>query len=300
MDITIIIVSYNVKEYIISCIDSIYKHSKSNIEFEIIVVDNNSQDGTIDALGEKFPKINLIKNENNIGFSKASNQGAKQAKGKFLFFLNPDTLLIEDSINMLHSESKRIEKFGVLGPMVISETGEKQQSYWSKPSLINTIIDIFQLNFLNRKKNYINKKIEKTTAVDTVSGCAFFVSKIIFNQLKGFNSNLFWMEDVDFCVRSIKANYDVSFTPITKIIHYVGKSAEKNYKIAISNQLISKIKYFKIHHQSTSVILIVFCVLISSIIKSVFLFLLIPFSKKYRSKIFGYLYTIKLILFYRY
>ena len=297
MDITIIIVSYNVKEYIISCIDSIYKHSKSKIEFEIIVVDNNSKDGTFDALREKFPKINLIKNENNIGFSKACNQGAEQAKGKFLFFLNPDTLFIEDSISMLYFESKKIERFGVLGPMIISETGEKQQSYWLRPSLFSTIIDIFQLNFLNRKKDYKNKKIEKTTAVDTISGCAFFVSKILFSQLKGFNNNLFWMEDIDFCVRSKKANYDVLFTPITKIIHYVGKSAEKNYKIAISNQLLSKIKYFRIHHQFLSAFLITFCVLIASIIKSVLLALFTPFSKVYRSKISGYLNTIKLILF---
>ena len=97
MDISVVIVSYNVREYIISCIESIYKHTSQKIEFEIIVVDNNSSDQTIESVLKKFSEVNIIENGYNAGFTIAANQGAKNSIGKYLF-LNPDTRLDEDSL----------------------------------------------------------------------------------------------------------------------------------------------------------------------------------------------------------
>ena len=129
MDISVIIVSYNVKEYIISCIESIYKHSKSNYNFEIIVVDNNSKDESVNSIKKEFPEISFIKNDYNAGFSKAVNQGAKISKGKFLFILNPDTLFIEDSLFKILNEAQNKEKLGAIGPALISLNEKTQQSF---------------------------------------------------------------------------------------------------------------------------------------------------------------------------
>ena len=100
-DISIIIVNYKVKEYIIPCIESIYKHTSKSLRYEILVIDNNSNDGSIDAIKSQFSDVKIYENTENIGFSKAVNQGAETAIGKYIFILNPDTKLIEDSISIL-------------------------------------------------------------------------------------------------------------------------------------------------------------------------------------------------------
>ena len=116
MNISIVIVSYNVKEYIISCIESIYKHSKARLSFEIIVVDNNSEDGSQLELKKRFSKILLIENDYNAGFSVAVNQGVKKCKGKYIFLLNPDTLFLEDTLHKLFQKNEKNEKIGAIGP----------------------------------------------------------------------------------------------------------------------------------------------------------------------------------------
>jgi len=293
MDISIVIVSYNVKEYIISCIQSIYKHSKSNYNFEIVIVDNNSNDGTVNSLINDFPKISLIKNKYNAGFSIAVNQGVKICQGEYIFILNPDTLFVEDTLEKLINVAKNQKELGAIGPALINHNGVFQQSVWRNPSIINTLLSIFHLDFLNYKKNYKDKKFKNISSVETISGAALFLKREIFNKLNGFNEKLFWMEDIDFCFRINRMGYKTYYLPSTNIIHYSGKSAEKNYKIAISNQLLSKVKFFKIHHSKLSTNIILFSILFLSLIKSMLIFFISPFSRLYRKKLIAYLYTIR-------
>ena len=296
MDISIIIVSYNVREYIVSCIQSIYKHSKSNHSFEIIVVDNDSKDGTIDSIDKNFPNIPLIKNGYNAGFSAGVNDGFKICKGKYILVLNPDTVFVEDTLDKLINAAKNKKELCVLGPALINGNGAVQQSFWRKPSLLNTLLSIFHLDFLNYKKNYRNNDFDDLTMVETISGAAFFLKRDIFMELNGLNEKLFWMEDIDFSIRLNKAGYKIYYFPLTKIIHFSGKSAEKNYKVAISNQLLSKVKFFRIHHSILSANIILFSIFVVSLIKSIIIFFIIPFSKIYRKKLDAYLFTIRSIL----
>ena len=293
MDISIIIVSYNVKEYIISCIQSIYKHSKSNYSFEIVVIDNNSRDGTYDSLIKDFPKISLIKNKYNAGFSSAVNQGVKICQGKYILVLNPDTLFVEDSLVKLINAANNQKGLGALGPALIDEGGALQQSFWRNPSIINTLLSIFHLDLLNYKKNYKDKRFNVISDVETISGAALFLHRKIFNKLNGFNEKLFWMEDIDLCFRMKKMGYKIYYLPSTKIIHFSGKSAITNYKVAISNQLLSKIKFFRIHHSKLSAYTILLSVLLISLAKSVIILFISPFSSMYRKKMVAYLYTIR-------
>ena len=297
MDISVIIVNYNVKEYIISCIDSIYKHSKSKYQFEIIIIDNNSKDGSVNEISKRFPEILLIDNKYNAGFSRAVNQGANKSNGEFLFILNPDTLLLEDTLTILLDEAKTINNLCAIGPMLVSEKYEKHQSYWAKPTLINTLLSIFHLDFLNIKKNYNYKDSLNKLKVDSISGGAFFVRTKIFNQLKGFNEDLFWMEDIDFCVRAEKNKYKIFYFPFTKVLHYVGKSAKQNFTKSISSQLLSKIKFFRIHHSKISTFFILISILIISTIKGALFFLIAPLHDQSGKKARGYIYTIKSIIF---
>ena len=295
-DISIIIVNYKVKEYIIPCIESIYKHTSKSLRYEILVIDNNSNDGSIDAIKSQFSEVKIYENTENIGFSKAVNQGAETAIGKYIFILNPDTKLIEDSISILFTFLEKNETVAVVGPAIVTESGIKQQSYWKEPTLINTILSIYHLDFLNYKKNYRNEIGDKTILVDSISGGAFFVQKDVFQNLNGYHPNLFWMEDIDFCTKVRKLDNKIIYYPETKIIHYGGKSAEKDLHIAISNQLLSKIKYFKLHHSGIETIILTVAILFIALIKSILFLIVFPLGSKYRKKMIGYLSVIKGIL----
>ena len=295
-DISIIIVNYKVKEYIIPCIESIYKHTSKSLRYEILVIDNNSNDGSIDAIKSQFSDVKIYENTENIGFSKAVNQGAETAIGKYIFILNPDTKLIEDSISILFTFLEKNETVAVVGPAIVTESGIKQQSYWKEPTLINTILSIYHLDFLNYKKNYRNEIGDKTILVDSISGGAFFVQKDVFQNLNGYHPNLFWMEDIDFCTKVRKLDNKIIYYPETKIIHYGGKSAEKDLHIAISNQLLSKIKYFKLHHSGIETIILTVAILFIALIKSILFLFVFPLGSNYRKKMIGYLSVIKGIL----
>ena len=296
IDISIIIVNYNVKEYIVDCIQSIIRWTPQTIQYEIIVVDNNSQDGSVNALETKFPEITILKNKNNIGFTRAINQGANIANGAYLFLLNPDTLFLEDSMTTLYSFLERNRHVGIVGPKLISTDENIQQSYWKYPTLISSLLSIYHLDFLNNNKNHAHYDKSNYLSVDAISGGAFFLAKNLFNDLNGFNDNLFWMEDMDFCKRASTLGHKIAYLPNTKLIHYIGKSSEKNWVVTISNRLLSKIKYFKLHHGSSEVMTLITAIYLLVVVKCAYLLFLSPFSSVYRKKFIGYLTTLKLLL----
>ena len=300
LDISVIIVNYNVKEYIIKCIHSIQKFTSKKINYEIIIVDNASIDGSYQYIESHFPEINLIKNSDNIGFSKAINQGTNVANGKYLFFLNPDTELIEDSINVLYHFIKERSQVAAIGPKLINEIGATQKSFWRKPTLINTLLSIYHLEIFNKNKNYSNQNKMKALAVDTISGGAFFVRGELFNSLDGFNENLFWMEDIDCCNRIKQQGLDIIYLPKTKIIHFSGKSAAKNWTVTISNQLISKIKYFRLYHRPLDLFILKISIYILVILKCIYFFILSPLNQVYQKKLKAYFMTLKMMIIHQY
>ena len=189
MDVSVIIVNYNVKKYIISCIESIYSYSNAEINFEIIIIDNNSRDGSAEFIKSKYPKIKLIENKSNRGFSIACNQGFRVSRGEYIFFLNPDTKFIENSLQLLLKEVRQVENAAIIGPSLVSQNKKINKSYWRNPNLMTTMLSIFHLDFLNFKKNYFFNKKSVTFSVDTVSGGAMLIKKSIFKELGGFDEN---------------------------------------------------------------------------------------------------------------
>ena len=296
IDISIIIVNYNVQEYIISCIESIYKHSTEKIKFEIIVIDNDSFDDSVNQISSIFPDVRLIKNNLNIGFSKAVNQGAVKAKGNHILILNPDTLFIENSLKKFLKALKASKNIGAIGSLLLDENGYTQQSCWKDPSLINTILSLFHLDFLNFKKNYNIGELSKFTEVDTLSGAVIFIRRNLFLDLGGFNENLFWMEDIDLCVRLRNYGLKNYLLPGNRIVHFAGKSASKNYEFSISNQILSKLKYFKIHSSLSIIIFLYLAIIINILLKLMFLCFLTPFSNTYRKKFYAYVKTFFLVM----
>ena len=230
--VSIIIVSYNVRSYLSNAIDSILKSDYKN--FEIIVVDNNSYDDTCYYLEEKYKTVHVIPNDTNVGFGKAVNQGAKFAKGEYLFVLNPDTIIEEDTISKLIKFILSNKNIGMVGPKILNADGSLQLSCKrSFPTLKVALPKILGLDKIFPNSKWMGKynltylDPLKNHTVDAISGSCMLIDSIIFKKIGGFDENFFMFgEDLDICLRIWKANYEVHYFSDTKIVHYKGESVK--------------------------------------------------------------------------
>jgi GT2 family glycosyltransferase len=245
MDVSIIIVNYNVKDLLFKCLSSVKKYFPSNYSYEIIIVDNNSNDGSVDGLKKMFPEVTMIENKLNIGFSAANNQGIGVAKGNLIFLLNPDTELIDSSlIHLLQFISENTTGI-IAGPKLINSDSTFQNSCYKFPQVSQIILEAFYLHLIFNNRTYPQNDLKQKRQVDALSGAVLIFKKELIAKTGMLDENLFWMEDIDLCFRNVKNGGINMYFPQTVIGHYGGGSSRKNYIISISNQVISKVKYFK-------------------------------------------------------
>lgn len=242
--ISIVIVSYNVKEYLTACIASIRSF---DLQHEIIIIDNNSSDGTVAWLKGKFPEVLIIANKENKGFSGANNQGIELAQSENILLLNPDTEVTPDSLNKLLLFLNSQKELCLVAPKLLNTNGTLQVSCWKFPSTIEILLEVFYLHTVFHIKGYTLSKMKNTFVCDSASGAAFLFKKNMISKIGILDSNLFWMEDVDFCYRAQQANIKTFYFPSAEVIHHGGKSSATNQHVAISNQLISKLKFYRKH-----------------------------------------------------
>ena len=257
MKISIIIVSYNVKDYISQCIRSIYKSNLNQNDYEIIVVDNDSHDGSINEIQDNFNKVILHANDSNKGFSKAVNKGLSLAKGEYVCILNPDVIIQENTLSHLLDFCSKKTNLGAVGPKILNSDGTIQHSCKrSFPTPFNSISRLLGLDRLFPKSKifgsynltYLNTDIEHE--VDVLSGAFMLVPMQVFKEIGGFDERFFMFgEDIDICHRIKEAGYKVYYTPISEIIHYKGESV-KNAPFDMINVFYSAMDiYFKKYSQ---------------------------------------------------
>lgn len=233
MQISIVIISYNVKEFLQQSILSL-KKSCHNITHEIIVVDNNSIDGSDKILASKFPEVKLIKNYDNKGFAKACNQGLEISTGKYMLLLNPDTMLQEDTIPKMIEFFETHPDAGAAGCKILNADGTLQLSCRrSIPTPGVAIPKIIGLNRLFPKSKLFSKynltyeDPDKQIEVEALSGAFMMFRKEVYEQIGGLDEDYFmYGEDLDYCYQIGKAGWKIYYTPTTKIIHYKGESAK--------------------------------------------------------------------------
>lgn len=237
MQLSIIIVSYQVKYFLEQCICSVYAAVK-NIAAEIIVVDNNSQDDTVEFLAEKFPAVNIIENKTNNGFAKACNQGLQLAKGDHILFLNPDTIVGEDCIINSLAFLKAHEDAGAIGLQMADGTGnflpESKRSFpsaWVSLSKLSGLSSLFPGSkfFNSYALGYIDN--EKVCECDILCGAYMMASTEILKQLHGFDESFFmYGEDIDLSYRIQKTGRKNYYLGNSSIIHFKGESSGQNRK----------------------------------------------------------------------
>lgn len=228
MKLSIIIVSYNTKDLLDHCLKSIYANTKN---IEVIVVDNNSIDGSVEMAEKKYPQVLIVKNKLNLGFGKANNLGAGIASGDIILFLNSDTLIKKETISKLLKFFEDNINIGVAAPKIILPTHQIQPySYGSDPTVWSVILEKFK-----KPKNKI-----KTKRVDWVTGAALAIRREIFLALGGFDENIFmYFEDNDLCLRVRKYGFEVWVCSDAEIIHFGGMSkttSDRQKKIYFASQ----------------------------------------------------------------
>ncbi len=233
--VSVIIVSYNVRSYIAHSIESIISSNYKNIE--IIVIDNNSYDGTCDYLANEYNDkcdITIIRNKNNIGFGKAINKAAKVANGDYFFILNPDTIIEESTISILLEYLVENSSIAMIGPKVLNGDGTLQLSCKrSFPTLRSALPRLLGLDIIFPHTKWAGKynltylDPNKVHAVDAISGSCMFIKANAFYKVNGFDEDYFMFgEDIDLCKRLWENGLDIHYVPKTKIIHYKGKSVD--------------------------------------------------------------------------
>jgi O-antigen biosynthesis protein len=238
-NISIIIVSYNVWEYLDKCIRSILL--QEGVIPEIIVVDNNSSDGTVQNLETRYPQLKCIANKTNAGFSGANNKGIQEASADIIMLLNPDTEISNiDTLQKMRAGLLSDSQTGILAPKLTNTDGSFQPSFWPFPGVIDIFMELFYLHLIKKKEEPLEPK-----QIEAAAGAALYMRKELAIEVGGMDANMFWMEDTDLCYRVALTGKKIIYDPNVKIIHHGGKSSENNYHISIPNQVISKIKYFR-------------------------------------------------------
>lgn len=243
VEVSVIIVNYNTSELLDNCIDSVQLKTE-DVNYEIIVVDNNSEKGSLDHLIKKYPTVNFIFSEENLGFGRANNLGATKAKGKYLLLLNPDTLLVNNAIAVLTDFMEVNPESGACGGNLYKADNSPAISYHT--------MDFYAREwriFFNKKWPLGFNDTDNPKCVNVIMGADLFIRKELFDRLKGFDPDFFlYFEEVYLCDQVRRLGYKVTSVPQAKIIHYEGAAAEnKNEELnkwSYQEHWYSKFVYF--------------------------------------------------------
>lgn len=287
-DLSIIIVNYEAKEFLKDCFDSIY-NSITDLRVEIWLVDNSLKDNSLTWVRENYPEVKLIGNEWNLGFSRASNQGIKKSKGRYLLLLNPDTKIVKGKLEDVLKFMDENPEIGICGPKMIDDEGKLLYSCRSFPNYFTSISSSQSL--LNRllprnplSQKYLQKDLDRSmiAEVDWVSGSCLFARRKMLEQIGLLDESFFmFCEDVDLCLRAKKNGWKVFYFPFLTVIHSIGGSTSRNPLRAKLEHHRSMYYFFKKHYRPNPILrFLIYCGLLFRLLLQSFIFILSKSSKK--------------------
>jgi len=230
MDLSIVIVNWNTRDMLRSCLASI--PISSGLQSEVIVIDNASRDGSSLMVAEEFPEVRLIQNSANLGFATATNQGLRVAQGRYLLLLNSDTLVLGDVL----TESVRYmdvhPDVGMMGCKVLNEDGTTQMTCSLFPSFLNLLLQSLERPRWLRRYQMLDWARDDEREVEVISGCYLVARRTAVAQIGLLDESFFlYGEETDWCRRCADAGWRLVFAPVGRIIHFgSGSSRQLNYK----------------------------------------------------------------------
>jgi len=277
MDLSVVIVSWNVRDLLRRALSSLLvarysllvasnlssvdwsSRATSNEQpatrMEIIVVDNASSDGSAQMVAAEFPQIRLLRNDTNLGFTRANNQGLAVSRGRYVLFLNPDTEVVGDALHTMVTYMDTRPDVGVLGPQLRYPDGSIQPSRRRFPTLATAFLESTLLeqwwpdNPAVRHYRMADCPDEQEQDVDWVVGAALLARREVLDTIGGFDEGFFmYSEELDWCKRAKAAGWRVVYLPSAKVIHYEGKSSEQVVAARHIHFQTSKLRYFRKYH----------------------------------------------------
>jgi GT2 family glycosyltransferase len=232
MDVSVVIVSYNGRELLHRCLASAYQHTQ-DIEFEVIVVDNASQDGTPEMVLSEFPQTALVRRTSNAGFASAVNEGIALAHSGAFFILNPDSELAGNVLPPMLAYLREHEDIGILAPKLLDADGSLQLSCRAFPGFNTALFNrysavtrLFPKNRLSARYLMTDFDHNTTTDVDWASAACWFLSRSAYEKVGPLDERYFWsIEDVDYCQRMHHAKLRVVYFPAATVQHHIGGSS---------------------------------------------------------------------------
>jgi hypothetical protein len=260
MDLTVAIVSYNAKEELASCLRSVFASTGLG-SFEVIVADNASTDGTVEMLGERFPRVQVIASSENLGFGRASNLCWHEAKSSLVLFLNSDTVVSDRALDRLVQIARKRPEAGAIGPRLLYPDGEIQMSFGAMPGIASELLQkLWNAGYARGKgplRGAVRRRYSRERTVDWVSGACLLTRRDTLETVSGFDENFFlYSEDADLCARIRATGARILFTPEVEIVHLLGRSAGTNRDRVVYESHRSRLYFYEKHHRNLEVLLL--------------------------------------------
>jgi GT2 family glycosyltransferase len=267
-DVSIIIVNYNTRELLRQCLASLYE-TPAKLTFETIVVDNASSDGSAAAVRELFPRVVLVENQVNSGFSRANNIGIRMARGRYLLLLNSDTIVLPGALEELTGFLDRHEDVAAVGPMLLNGDGTLQRSWFNFPSVLKTFCHITGISPLvyrlarfdrigrclsryGRPPAFLMTTVTEPMQADYLLLACLLVKRELFARIGLLDENLFFYhEDCELGYRARKERLNIWYLPEARIVHLGGSSSGK-YPLATYRAYFKSLLYVFDKHETTT------------------------------------------------
>jgi GT2 family glycosyltransferase len=253
MDLSIIIVNWNSKEYLRRCIASVLE-KPPGVEFEIVVIDGASFDGCDKMLHELYPQVRFIQSYENLGFAKANNQAFQASSGNAICFLNPDTEVLGAALETMYHYLRTLPRAGAVGCKLLNSDGTLETScIRSFPTIVNQVLEVEAL-----RKRYRYSRLwgmaplfngdKSPSEVDAISGACLMMRRSVFEDVALFSTDYFmYSEDIDLCFKVKRSGWKNYYVPSAAVVHHVGGSTAKSKVSAFSSVMMleSRWRFFR-------------------------------------------------------
>ena len=260
MDLSVILVSYRSREPLLGGLRALRSDAAAaDLALEIVVVDNDSRDGTIEALAAEFPEVRVIANPDNAGYARAVNQGLAATRGAFALILNPDCEVRAGALRALLGHLAARPRAGLAGPRILNPDGSLEYSARSFPDHLTFLFNRYSLltqlfpgNPFSRRYLLTDWDHASVREVDWISGACMLARREAVGEVGGMDEAFFMFnEDVDWCRRMKQAGWTVSYEPAAVVVHHIGASRSRVAARVIWGRHVGMIHYFHKHHPTS-------------------------------------------------
>ena len=261
LDLSIIIVNWNVRDMLDQCLASLHEadiafdqNEAGKLDAEIIVVDSGSADGSVGMIRDKYPAVKVIAQAENIGFTRGNNLGLERSRGRYLLLLNPDTEVCRDALPVLIDFMEHQQQVGIVGPHTLNSDGSHQSTRRRFPSMLTGLFESTWLSSwappeIERHFRLLDTADSAIAEVDWVQGSALLMRRKVYHDISGLDEGFtMYAEEMDFCRRAKDKGWLVFYHGGAIITHHGGKSSEQVGALKQIHFQTSKLRYFRKHH----------------------------------------------------